>query len=38
MSVLRIYVEGIGLWSPQLANFTALRDVLAGAKIGRAHV
>ena len=31
MSVLRIYVEGIGLWSPQLANFTALRDVLAGA-------
>lgn len=30
MSVLRIYVEGVGLWSPQLGNFDALRSVLNG--------
>jgi hypothetical protein len=30
MSTLRVHVEGIGLWSPQLADFAALRDVLAG--------
>ncbi|MHB1059354.1 MAG: beta-ketoacyl synthase chain length factor [Rhodanobacter sp.] len=31
MSMLRVYVEGVGLWSPQLANFAALRSLLAGA-------
>lgn len=31
MSALRVYVEGIGLWSPQLADFAALRALLAGA-------
>ena len=31
MSVLSVYVEGIGLWSPQLADFTALQTTLAGA-------
>ena len=30
MSVLRIHVEGVGLWSPQLANFAALKTVLDG--------
>jgi hypothetical protein len=30
MSTLRVYVEGIGLWSPQLANFAALKTLLAG--------
>ena len=30
MSDLRVYVEGIGLWSPQLADFAALRSLLAG--------
>ncbi|HEY8682336.1 MAG TPA: beta-ketoacyl synthase chain length factor, partial [Rhodanobacter sp.] len=30
MSSLRVYVEGIGLWSPQLANFAALQSLLAG--------
>jgi len=30
MSELRIYVEGIGVWSPQLADFAALRAWLAG--------
>lgn len=30
MSTLRVYVEGIGLWSPQLADFTALQTLLAG--------
>lgn len=32
MSALRVYVEGIGLWSPHLADFAALGDVLAGAQ------
>ena len=32
MSTLRVYVEGIGLWSPHLADFAALGAVLAGAK------
>ncbi len=32
MSTLRFYVEGIGLWSPHLADFAALGAVLAGAK------
>ncbi len=27
----RVYVEGVGLWSPQLADFAALRSLLAGA-------
>lgn len=31
MSVLSVYVEGIGLWSPQLANFAALQTALTGA-------
>lgn len=31
MKTLRVYVEGIGLWSPQLADFAALAPVLAGA-------
>ena len=31
MSGLRVYVEGVGVWSPQLADFPALRRVLAGA-------
>jgi len=31
MSALRVYVEGIGLWSPQLADFAALQSLLAGA-------
>lgn len=30
MNALRVYVEGVGLWSPQLADFAALRDVLDG--------
>ncbi|GAA0890125.1 beta-ketoacyl synthase chain length factor [Rhodanobacter soli] len=30
MSVLRVHVEGVGLWSPQLADFAALRALLAG--------
>ena len=31
MNALRVWVEGVGLWSPQLANFAALRALLAGA-------
>jgi hypothetical protein len=30
MSALRIHVEGMGLWSPQLADFDALRSLLDG--------
>ena len=30
MSALRVYIEGVGLWSPQLADFAALRSQLAG--------
>jgi hypothetical protein len=30
MSTMRVYVEGIGLWSPQLADFLALKTQLAG--------
>jgi len=30
MNALRVRVEGIGLWSPQLANFDALRQLLSG--------
>ena len=30
MSRLTVHVEGVGLWSPQLADFTALRELLAG--------
>lgn len=30
MNALHVQVEGIGLWSPQLANFDALRRLLAG--------
>lgn len=28
MSALRVWVEGVGLWSPQLADFAALQGVL----------
>ena len=31
MSALRVYVEGVGLWSPQLADFAALQSLLDGA-------
>lgn len=31
MSTLRIYVEGVGLWSPQLADYAALQSLLGGA-------
>ncbi|MEP6896915.1 MAG: beta-ketoacyl synthase chain length factor, partial [Rhodanobacter sp.] len=30
MNGLRVHVEGIGLWSPQLANFAALQGLLEG--------
>jgi len=30
MTALQVCVEGIGLWSPQLANFAALQSLLAG--------
>ena len=30
MSTLRVYVDGVGLWSPQLADFAALKSSLAG--------
>jgi hypothetical protein len=30
MTPLNVYVEGIGVWSPQLANFAALQALLAG--------
>lgn len=32
MNTLRVYIEGIGLWSPELADFAALGAVLAGAR------
>ncbi|RDS82157.1 hypothetical protein DWU98_08920 [Dyella monticola] len=32
MNALHVRVEGIGLWSPQLANFDALRQLLGGEK------
>ncbi|HEX5305152.1 MAG TPA: beta-ketoacyl synthase chain length factor [Dyella sp.] len=33
MSTLRIAIEGIGLWTPQLGNVDALRAMLAGADV-----
>ena len=30
MSAMRVWVEGVGLWSPQLGDFAALRGVLDG--------
>jgi len=30
MSAPRVYIEGVGLWSPQLADFAALTSLLAG--------
>ncbi|HZX71916.1 MAG TPA: beta-ketoacyl synthase chain length factor [Rhodanobacter sp.] len=32
MNALRVWVEGIGLWSPHLGDFAALRQVLAGER------
>ncbi|MBQ4855032.1 beta-ketoacyl synthase chain length factor [Rhodanobacter sp. B2A1Ga4] len=34
MSALRVHVEGVGLWSPLLADFAALRSLLAGTTPG----
>jgi hypothetical protein len=31
MNTLRVWVEGVGLWSPQLADFAALGSVLGGS-------
>ncbi|MEO5813563.1 MAG: beta-ketoacyl synthase chain length factor [Rhodanobacter sp.] len=31
MNTLRVYVEGVGVWSPHLADFAAFGRVLAGA-------
>ena len=31
MSALDVYVDGIGVWSPQLADFASLRSVLDGS-------
>ncbi len=33
MNALQVHVEGIGLWSPQLADFDALRAVLDGGAV-----
>ncbi|MCX7512591.1 beta-ketoacyl synthase chain length factor [Frateuria hangzhouensis] len=33
MSALTVYVEGVGLWSPQLADFSALRAALQGQPV-----
>lgn len=33
MSPLQVHVDGIGLWSPQLADFAALRALLDGATV-----
>lgn len=33
MTTLRVHVEGIGLWSPQLADFAALRALLDGVEV-----
>jgi hypothetical protein len=33
MSALAVYVEGVGLWSPQLADFAALRAALQGEAV-----
>ena len=30
MSTLRVYIEGVGLWSPQLSDFAALKSLLGG--------
>ena len=30
MTSLHVYVEGVGLWSPQLASFASLQSLLAG--------
>ena len=30
MSALRVHIEGVGLWSPQLADFAAFKSLLAG--------
>ena len=30
MSTLRVYLEGVGLWSPYLADFAALKSLLGG--------
>lgn len=33
MSRWPVYVEGVGLWSPQLADFASLRAWLAGTPL-----
>lgn len=33
MSTMRVKIEGLGLWNPQLGDFSALRDFLAGAEV-----
>jgi hypothetical protein len=37
MSALNLRVEGIGVWSPQLADFSAWRDLLAGEVPATTH-
>jgi hypothetical protein len=32
MNALQVYVEGVGVWSPQLADFNALRCLIDGAE------
>ena len=33
MSALQVYVEGVGLWSPGLGDFAALRAQLEGTPV-----
>jgi len=33
MSALTVYVDGVGLWSPRLADFAALREALRGEAV-----
>jgi hypothetical protein len=37
MTTMTLHVEGIGLWSPHLGDFAALRALLAGGSPGAAH-
>lgn len=38
MSALTVYVEGIGVWSPQLTDFPALRGALQGEAVASSPV